>query len=60
VKRLPVYSGSAEQDELNKFLRGRRIIQTRKELISKEGAARWFFLRAGIFYHREEEECYAN
>ena len=41
---LPLHSGSAEQDELNRFLRGHRVIQTRKELVSTEGISRWALL----------------
>jgi len=41
---LPLHSGSAEQDELNRFLRGRRIIQTRKELVTTDGASHWAIL----------------
>jgi superfamily II DNA helicase RecQ len=41
---LPLHPGSAEQDELNRFLRGRRIVQTRKELVAMEGASHWAIL----------------
>jgi hypothetical protein len=41
---LPLHSVSDEQDELNRFLRGHRIVQTRKELASTEGTARWAVL----------------
>jgi len=41
---LPLHSGSAEQDELNRFLRGRRIVQTRKELVTTDGASHWAIL----------------
>ena len=41
---LPLYPGSAEQEELNRFLRGRRIVQTRKELAVIEGTPRWAVL----------------
>jgi len=41
---LPFHAGSAEQDELNRFLRGRRIVQTRKELVQAEGASGWAIL----------------
>jgi len=34
---LPLYTGSAEQEDLNRFLRRYRIVQTKKELIAKEG-----------------------
>ena len=41
---LPLHAGSGEQDELNRFLRGRRIIQTRKELVVTDGASHWAIL----------------
>jgi len=41
---LPLYSGSVEQDEMNRFLRGRRIVQTRKELIASENVSSWAIL----------------
>jgi superfamily II DNA helicase RecQ len=41
---LPLHSGSAEQDELNRFLRGHRVIQTRKELVLTEGISCWALL----------------
>ena len=41
---LPLHTGSAEQDELNRFLRGKRIIQTRKELVATDGASHWAIL----------------
>jgi len=41
---LPFYAGSAEQDELNRFLRGRRIVQTRKEPVQAGGASGWAVL----------------
>jgi len=41
---LPLHAGSAEQDELNRFLRGHRIIQTRKELVAADGASHWAIL----------------
>jgi superfamily II DNA helicase RecQ len=41
---LPLHSNSAEQDELNRFLRGHRIIQTRKELVITDGASHWAIL----------------
>jgi len=41
---LPLHSGSAEQDELNRFLRGRRIVQTRKELVTMDGMSHWAIL----------------
>ncbi|MDR2966034.1 MAG: hypothetical protein LBU88_09685 [Treponema sp.] len=36
---LPLHSGSAEQEELNRFLRGHRVVQTRKELTAIDGAS---------------------
>jgi len=41
---LPLHSGSVEQEELNRFLRGRRIIQTRKELVTTDSASHWAIL----------------
>ena len=41
---LPLHAGSAEQDELNRFLRGHRIIQTRKELAATGGSSHWAIL----------------
>ena len=41
---LPLHAGSAEQDELNRFLRGRRIVQTRKELVATDGSSHWAIL----------------
>jgi len=41
---LPFHAGSAEQDELNRFLRGHRIVQTRKEPVDSEGASGWAVL----------------
>jgi len=41
---LPLYADSAEQESLNRFLRGHRIVQTRKELVSTEGATNWAIL----------------
>ena len=41
---LPLHSGSAEQDEMNRFLRGHRIVQTRKELVQADGASHWAIL----------------
>jgi len=41
---LPLHSGSAEQEELNRFLRGHRIVQAGKELASVEGAPCWAIL----------------
>ena len=41
---LPLHSDSAEQEELNRFLRGHRIVQTRKELVVSENASHWVIL----------------
>ena len=41
---LPLHADSGEQDELNRFLRGRRVVQTRKELVATEGASCWAIL----------------
>ncbi|MCL2599960.1 MAG: HRDC domain-containing protein [Treponema sp.] len=41
---LPLHSGSTEQEDLNRFLRGHRVVQTRKELVSDEGNSRWAIL----------------
>ena len=41
---LPVYTGSAEQEELNRFLRGHRIVQTSKELVSTGSTSNWAIL----------------
>ncbi|MCL2444051.1 MAG: HRDC domain-containing protein [Treponema sp.] len=41
---LPLHSASEEQEELNRFLRGYRVIQTKKELVSLEGVSHWALL----------------
>ena len=41
---LPLYADSAEQETLNRFLRGHRIVQNRKELVSLEGSSYWAIL----------------
>jgi len=41
---LPLHFGSTEQDELNRFLRGHRIVQTRKELAAIDGVSHWAIL----------------
>ena len=41
---LPLYPNSDEQEELNRFLRGHRVVQTRKELAVLDGAPRWAVL----------------
>jgi len=35
---LPLHAGSAEQEELNRFLRGHRVVRSRKEPASVDGA----------------------
>ena len=41
---LPLYPDSTEQETLNRFLRGHRIVQTRKELVATESASHWAVL----------------
>ena len=41
---LPMYPGSTEQEELNRFLRGRRIVQTCKEFATTDSSAQWAIL----------------
>jgi superfamily II DNA helicase RecQ len=41
---IPLYPDSPEQEALNRFIRGRRVIQTRKELIPVEGQHQWAFM----------------
>jgi len=41
---LPLHADNSEQESLNRFLRGHRVIQTRKELISTEGISGWAIL----------------
>jgi superfamily II DNA helicase RecQ len=41
---IPLHTGSDEQEELNRFLRGHRIVQTRKELVTPENAPNWAIL----------------
>ncbi|MCL1864429.1 MAG: HRDC domain-containing protein [Spirochaetes bacterium] len=41
---LPLYPDSQEQDDLNRFLRGHRIVQTRKELVSIDEVSHWAIL----------------
>ena len=41
---LPLHANSTEQDELNRFLRGHRIVQNRKELVSVDGSSYWAIL----------------
>lgn len=39
-----MYFGSAEQEDLNRFLRGHRVVQTRKELFVKGNDSFWAIL----------------
>jgi len=41
---LPLYADNTEQESLNRFLRGHRVVQTRKELVSTEGISSWAIL----------------
>jgi superfamily II DNA helicase RecQ len=41
---LPLHAGSSEQDEMNRFLRGHRIVQIRKELVESQGVCNWAIL----------------
>ena len=41
---IPIHTDSVEQEELNRFLRGHRVVQTKKELVSTEGASHWAIL----------------
>jgi superfamily II DNA helicase RecQ len=41
---LPLYAENTEQESLNRFLRGHRVVQTRKELVSTEGISSWAIL----------------
>jgi len=41
---LPLHFGSSEQEELNRFLRGKRVVQTRKELVTTENISHWTIL----------------
>jgi len=41
---LPLHHGSAEQDELNRFLRGHRIVQAHKELVQTGCMSQWAIL----------------
>jgi len=41
---LPLHSGSAEQDDLNRFLRSHRIVQTRKKLVAAKDISYWAIL----------------
>ena len=44
VFKIPVYHDSIEQEELNRFLRGHKIIQTRKEIVILGENIFWSFL----------------
>jgi hypothetical protein len=41
---LPLWPDSEEQESLNRFIRGHRLIQSRKELVSVDGQSRWAIL----------------
>jgi len=41
---IPLYAESSELELLNRFLRGHRIIQTRKELVTTDGTSNWAIL----------------
>jgi len=41
---IPLHADNTEQESLNRFLRGHRIVQTRKELVSTEGTPYWTIL----------------
>jgi len=41
---LPLHADNTEQESLNRFLRGHRVVQTRKELVSTEGMSSWAIL----------------
>jgi superfamily II DNA helicase RecQ len=41
---LPLHAESAEQDTLNRFLRAHRVVQIRKELVSKDNSSFWAIL----------------
>jgi len=41
---LSLHADNTEQESLNRFLRGHRIVQTRKELVSTEGPSNWAIL----------------
>ena len=48
---LPLHSGSAEQDELNRFLRGHRVVQTRKEMAVTDGGYAMVSVVQFSWYH---------
>ncbi|MFP3040571.1 hypothetical protein LQZ19_02005 [Treponema primitia] len=41
---LPLYADSPEQEALNRFIRGHRVIQTRKELVAAIDQHYWAIL----------------
>jgi len=41
---IPLFADSAEQEALNRFLRGHRIIQTLKEIVSSKESSNWAIL----------------
>jgi len=41
---LPLHADSDEQEVLNRFLRGRRVVQIRKEIVSIAGSSQWAIL----------------
>ncbi len=41
---VPPYANSPEQEELNRFLRGNRVVDVRKELVQGENGPSWLFL----------------
>ena len=41
---LPLHSDSSEQEEINRFLRAHRIVQTHKELVSNSTSSHWAIL----------------
>ncbi len=49
---LPVYGSAAEQEELNRFLRGHRTVQTWREFIDSPGNPGWAIL---VEYMAEEK-----
>jgi len=41
---IPIFPGSDEQEEMNRFLRAHRIVQTHKELVPADGESHWAIL----------------
>ena len=41
---IPLYPNSVEQEEMNRFLRGHRVVQTCKELVVTGSASHWAIL----------------